>query len=242
MNPESTNKGIFVMIDGIDGSGKSTIVRAWQEYLEGQGKRVFSIRDFWATHGTHPTPRDAMEYDIILSAEPTYVWIGSAIRQEMIQHGSSYSAHAVAQAYALDRLVLYKRFLLPMRDAGKIIIQDRGVSTSLCYQPIQGDITREAVAQIEGNAFALAHAPDVLFLTHIAPSDALVRLNTRTEKQDNALFEQQAFLDAAHASFHSEPYQELFRVHGSHVVIIDTHTNETQMKQRAITALQAHLS
>jgi thymidylate kinase len=231
---ESTNQqGTFIMLDGIDGSGKSTIISVWATYLEALGKRVFYLKEYWELYGAHPTPADAMEYDVIISAEPTSVWIGAAIRQEMIQQGNSYSAIATAHAYALDRLILYTRFLLPLRAAGKLIIQDRGVSTSLCYQSLQGDIPLSTLAAIEGNAFALDHAPDALVLTHIDPTVALSRIDTRYEKQDNAIFEQQNFLIRAHEQFHSEAYQSYFTTRGTDIHIMPTDISFTAMGQAA---------
>lgn len=230
------------MIDGIDGSGKSTIITTWKEQLESMGKRVFSIKDFWSEHGVHPTPADADDYDVVLSAEPTNVWTGAAIRQEMIQQGNSYTGAATAAAYALDRLILYTRFLVPVRNAGKIIIQDRGVSTSLCYQSIQGGLSLESLASIEGNAFALEHAPDMLVLTHILPDQALTRIGVRHDKQDNAIFEQKSFLDRAHAQFHSTEYQDYFVQKGTQIHTLDTDAPLEDMTKRAQALLQILLS
>jgi dTMP kinase len=237
MTEVNNTNGTFIMLDGIDGSGKSTIIQIWSEYLQEQGKKVFSLKEFWETHGTHPTPADAMDYDVMISAEPTTVWIGAAIRQEMIQHGSQYSALATADAYALDRLILYSRFLLPMRAAGKLIIQDRGVSTSLCYQSLQGDINIETLAAIEGNAFALSHAPDALVLTQIDPNIAMSRIGVRHQKKDNAIFEQQEFLTQAQERFHSTEYQSFFVKHDCSISTIHTDIAYSDMKSMAIDTL-----
>lgn len=236
MNETST--GTFIMLDGIDGSGKSTIISAWKDTLASQGKSVFELKSYWREHNAHPPFELLMEYDVIVSAEPTYVGVGSAIRTEMITHGSAYTATATAQAYALDRLILYTKLLVPLRAAGKCIIQDRGVSTSLCYQPIQGNITMEEVAAIEGNTYCLSHAPDVLVLAHIEPAAAIARLGARTEKDDNSFFEQASFLQSAHAVFHSDSYQSLFSDRGTQIQILDTSVSEKEM----IDSAQAVLS
>ncbi len=216
------NNGTFIMIDGIDGSGKSTIMTTWKEVLEAAGKSVFVLKDFWAQHNRHPEPKEIPEDTFaIISAEPTNIWIGAAIRQEMIQkHDREYSAHAIASAFAMDRLVLYKRVHMPARVRGIHIIQDRGVSTSLCYQALtlqdQG-ITREHIAELEGNAFALQNAPDILLLLDVAPETCVARLAGRVEKDDNAIFEQIAFQKQADACFRSPEFQEFFTKNGSKV-------------------------
>lgn len=237
----ASSSGTFIMLDGIDGSGKSTIIDAWKEDLKTQGKSVFELKAYWRDHGNHPPLELLMDYDVIISAEPTYVGIGQAIRTEMITQGAAYSATATASAYALDRLILYTKLLVPLRAAGKLIIQDRGVSTSLCYQPIQGDISMATVAALEGNAFCLSHAPDVLILAHIPPTKAIERLGTRTDKQDNAQFEQLSFLTRAHETFHSDAYQALFTAHGTTVRTIDTSVGPSAMKEEAIRLLASYV-
>lgn len=222
------------MIDGIDGSGKSTIVESWKKYFEQKGKKVFDLRDFWKDNIDHPTPDDLMQYDIIFSGEPTHVWFGRAIRKEIIKTDSDYSALATANAYALDRLVLYKRLLLPLLKAGKTIIQDRGVSTSLCYQPVQdGTITMEEVASLEGNQFALTHRPDYLIIADLPVDVALSRLDTRFDKQDDARFEQKEFLQKARSVFLSKKYQALVKDHGTEVILLNTEGNIDIMQQNA---------
>ncbi len=73
-------KGKFIMIDGIDGSGKSTIMNMWQEILEAQGKKLFLLKDFWQENGRHPRADEIPDDTYaIISAEPTYVWTGSSI-------------------------------------------------------------------------------------------------------------------------------------------------------------------
>lgn len=233
-----SHRGTSIMIDGIDGSGKSTIIQTWQDTLIDMGKRVFSLKQYMHDHQTLPTVAELEPFDVILSAEPTYVWVGAAIRAEMINHATSYTTTAIAEAYALDRLVLYTRLILPLLAQGKTVIQDRGVSTSLCYQSVQDNpLSLEDIASIEGNTFALAHAPDHLFLTHIPPAEAMQRLGKRDDKQDNAMFEQQAFLQKAHDRFHSELFQGYFSSKGTTIHTLHTNQDIDEMKQTAQRAL-----
>lgn len=208
------------MIDGIDGSGKSTIINTWEDILEKSGKKVFELKSFWEKHNRHPELEEIPENTFaIISAEPTYVWTGSAVRQELIQNGKGYSALAVATGFSLQRLVLYKRILVPAREKGIHIIQDRGVSTSLCYQPIQsnGEISMDEIAQLEGNAFALENAPDILMLLDISPEKCMERLGGRTEKNDNAIFERLDFQKKTDQCYKSEEFLSFFRSKGTQI-------------------------
>lgn len=227
---------MFIIIDGIDGSGKDTILDAWADQLTKEGKRIFRLRDFWAEHHAHPEPEDLEGYDVLLSTEPTYVWFGAAIRQEFIRaSGRKYSAKAIAQAFSLDRLVLYKRVLLPALKRGMTILQTRGVSTTLAYQTAQGDasVTPEYIMKLRGHAFALKHAPDVLLIADLDPAAAMGRLAGRDNKKDNAIFERQDYLEKTHANFHAEWYRDIFESRGTKVVYFPTDENIDSMKQKA---------
>jgi thymidylate kinase len=77
-------RGKLIMIDGIDGSGKTTITQYWKEYLESQGKKVFDLKSYWKAHDRHPTFEEIKDYDVLLSAEMSYTVIGKVLREELI--------------------------------------------------------------------------------------------------------------------------------------------------------------
>lgn len=232
---------MFIIIDGIDGSGKSTIVEEWINYFKSLGKKCLNLREFWKTHHRHPEPEEFLQYDCILSSEPTFVGVGSVIREELIRQGSNYPPLSTAMAYALDRLILYKKVIIPFLESSpnKIVIKDRSVSTSLCYQSIQGTIPMEEIAKIEGNAFALEHAPNYLIITDLPVDTALSRLTARTDKNDNSIFERKDFLESSRALYLSEPYQKLFERYGTKIHVLNTGENIDIMKAESIKLLQS---
>lgn len=230
---------MFIMVDGIDGSGKSTVVDAWAEALKEEGKCVCSLKIFWEKHGRHPTLEELGACDVVISAEPTFIKTGKEIRETMIREGSA-TPSELARAYADDRLVLYREVLVPLLAQGKIIIQDRGVSTSLSYQPLHHpELTPEVVSELPGNAFALDHAPDHLVIVDAPADAALARLHGR-KKQDHALFERQEFLARARARFLDPAYQKLFTDRDTHIHVLNGGAPIDIMKQEAI-ALLEHL-
>lgn len=233
---------MFIIIDGIDGSGKSTIINNWTAYLRSLGKKIFILKDYWREFHTHPTFADIQDYDVVISAEPTNVWTGQAIREELIKNGNDYSAQTIAEAYALDRLILYRRLIIPYLALGKIVIQDRGVSTSLCYQPIQSpDLTIDKVAAIAGNELALAHAPDHLVIADVSAEIALARLAERAHKLDTAIFEKADFLRQARAGFVDENYLQYFKNQGTKIHILNTDQKVDIMKGIAVELLKTML-
>ncbi|MFA5211327.1 MAG: hypothetical protein WC414_02370 [Patescibacteria group bacterium] len=229
---------MFIILDGIDGSGKGTIIKEWQKYFESQNKKIFNLKEFWRINNRHPEFEEIKNFDVLFSAEPTYVGVGEIIRKELIKNGNDYSPTTIAHAYALDRLVLYKKIIIPFLQMNKIVIKDRSVSTSLCYQPLQdGSITIDEVAKIEGNEFALKNAPDYLIIADLPATEAIKRLFERTNEKDDALFEKKEFLEKARTTFLSENYQKFFTDRGTKIKIFNSNQNIDIMKTESINLL-----
>lgn len=232
---------MFIMVEGIDGSGKSTIVDAVLEFFRGQGKSVFDIKAWAKEHRGLPEPGQFDAFDVVSGHEPTYAWIGACIRGEMTaKNGRDYESRDIAGAFALDRLVLYTRCYLPALKNGKIIIADRGVATSLVYQPVMDQtISDEEVRTLHGNAFALEHAPDHMFVASVDPRIAIERALGRPDKQDNSIFEKESLLRAFHERYHSDWFRNLFETRGTKLHFVDTNgtLEDTREQTREILGL-----
>jgi len=227
-------RGTFIIVDGIDGSGKGTVVDAYGAWAKRAGLKVFDVRAFARRTGRLPEPKDWQGSDLLLSAEPTHAGIGRVIREEIIQdNGRHYSGAATAMAFSLDRQVLYTQVILPARAAGLGIVQERGVSSSIAYQPLQGTITLKKLLALEGNAFTLKHRPDLLLITVCPPALAIKRLGARTKK-DQAIFEKLAFLKKLDARYRSPWFAKLFRSRGSVVGFLDTADTLAETQKEAV--------
>ncbi len=222
------------MIDGMDGSGKSTIIDHLKKYLIENGRGFFDLKEYWKTHGTYPDYSELQNCDYIISCEPTYAPIGKTIRDELIKNGTTYPPLGVAEAYSLDRLVLYTKMLIPALKNGICVIQDRGVSTSLCYQPLMGDIDTQTVARLPGNQLALEQRPDHLVLVSVSPKVALTRLGDRSHKQDNVIFENLNFQVRVAERFTATEYRKLFTDRGSKVHDLSGEGEVAIMNERAL--------
>lgn len=232
---------MFIMIDGIDGSGKSTVVHVWKDYLKEQGKTIFDLKDYQKEFNRYPDFTEANSCDFIFSHEPSSAGIGKVIREEFIRNNTDYPAYAIAEAYALDRLIIYKKMIVPaLAENEKIIISDRAVCTSLCYQHILDpkNLTFDVLAKIPGNAFTLKYPPQHLILMDIAPDKAFARISGRVEKNDNAIFEKLDFLKKAAGIYRSEEYQRFFTKLGTKIHYLNAETEIDIMKQEATELLK----
>jgi dTMP kinase len=237
-------KGLFVMVDGIDGSGKSTIIQGIADWLKKNNLKIFDLKNYWIKHKNYPELYKVLKADVIVSAEPTLVWVGEAIRQELIHNKGveKYSARLTAEAFSIDRAILYKKIIIPALKVGRIIIQDRGVTTSLVYQPAQsGKISIKKLLKLEGNALALHWAPDILLIADVKPEIAMERLKKRIAKQDNVIFEKLAFQKKIYRRFKSRWFKNLLKNYGSQVAYIDAAQPPQQMIKEAIEILKTYI-
>lgn len=212
------------------------MARACVEALTNEGLRVFDIPTWSKEEGRLPLFEECRDADVIFAPEPTGVWIGAAIRQELIRDGAGYDGRTIAHAFALDRLILFRRLLIPLRTAGKIIIQDRNVSTSLIYQPTQkNSFTLEELMELEGNTVALTNAPDLLVVADCPAEVAMERLSGRGEKKDNAIFEKLDTLRLFGERFRASWFHDLWQAHGTEVRYLDTNVSLEEMCEAART-------
>mgnify|MGYP001607845425 CR=1 FL=1 len=215
-------KNRFVMVDGLDGSGKGSIVDALQKWAELKRMKVLDLRSYCTEKNTFPEAEEIIQYDAVVSAEPTFCYVGRAIRVELVRaSGRQYSAMSLAHAFALDREILYKRVLIPAIKAGKYVFQERGISSSLVYQPVQEHIQLSELIRLPGNKTALQFAPSLFIIATVKPETVINRLGKRPKK-DYSIFDTLEFQRNLDARFRSDWLRQLLEQHGSKVVYLST--------------------
>lgn len=217
-----------IVIDAIDGAGKTTAITAMRKFLEEKDMRSFDVPDFERKHGFLPQATDlaVRSCDLLLAAEPTYSGIGRVIRDELVKthENRNYSGMSAMHAFALDREILYKRLILPFlsQEPGRWIIQDRGLISSLAYQPLQdAAVTINDIMQLEGNRIELSCAPDILFLLALEPEIAEKRLAGREDKKDDHIFEKSDFQKKLAARYRMSEVLAPYKEAGTNIIEID---------------------
>ena len=106
-------KGAFIVLEGGDGSGKTTQTRSLHTALSHKGYKVHS------------------------TAEPSRSTVGRLIRRRIL-HGKKASPEVEALLFAADRFLHLESEILPALADGKIVVCDRYMYASLAYQGAQG--------------------------------------------------------------------------------------------------------
>ncbi len=159
-------KGVFISVEGPDGSGKSTQIR--------------NIRRFFADR----------EIDIVFTREPGGTAIGERIREIILDKACAEMDNMTeAMLYAAARAQHVAQIIKPALAEGKIVICDRFVDSSIAYQGY-GRNLGESVTVI--NDYAIAGCmPDITFLLKMDPK--IGRRRIKQDQQDRLEQEQDEF-------------------------------------------------
>jgi dTMP kinase len=103
-------KGYFIVVDGPNGVGKSTLIEAIKNKLELLG------------------------YDVYITNEPTNTELGSFLRKFAEEH----TGLSLACLVAADRYEHIEKEILPSLKKGRLVISDRYVLSSLILQEMDG--------------------------------------------------------------------------------------------------------
>src|SRR4030065_194243 len=95
-------EGVFITLEGPEGSGKTTQVEKLANYLRKRG------------------------YDVVAAREPGGTIIGEKIRQILLDpENQEMSYHTELFLYLASRMQLFEEIIKPALDAGKIVLCDR---------------------------------------------------------------------------------------------------------------------
>jgi dTMP kinase len=158
---------LFIVFEGIDGSGKSTISEM--------------IYNFYRS----------LDVPVIRKAEPSGGIWGLRIR-EMLKGPKTPDVKEQLRLFLLDRDDDVKKNILPALQGGKMIIMDRYFYSNAAYQGAAG-IKPEDV--LEENIRMGFPEPDRIYLIDIDPEKALERISRRNDSGREEIFEKAVFLN-----------------------------------------------
>lgn len=182
-------RGLFISIEGPDGSGKST--------------QLNNIKTFFEKKGI----------ETVFTREPGGTPIGEKIRELLLDNSNKeMDSMTEAMLYAAARAQHVAQVIKPAIAAGKVVVCDRFVDSSIAYQGF-GRQLGESVEII--NSYAVAGCmPDLTILLKLDPSVGKHRIESRT--QDRLELEKDAFHRAVF-----EGYLELEKIWPERIVGLD---------------------
>ena len=154
---------MFITAEGVEGCGKTTILKMVYEKLINDG------------------------YNCLLTREPGGVKISEQIRQIILnKENTELDDRSEALLFAASRRQLLVQKIYPALKENKIVLCDRYVDSSLAYQGGGKKLGVQNVLNI--NLFATDHTlPDLTLLFDIDPRLGLERINDNKNREVNRL-------------------------------------------------------
>jgi dTMP kinase len=173
-------QGYFIVIEGIDGTGKSTQAKRLGDWLVSLG------------------------FEVTLSREPTSGPWGTLLRESAATQ--RLSPEDELEYFLKDRHQHVEELIKPSIAAGKVVILDRYYFSNMAYQGSRGMDPQEIRRKNE----AFAPQPDLLIIMDLDVDIALARIGARGdianefEKRENLEYCREVFL-----SLVAEPFAHL---------------------------------
>lgn len=206
--------GIFITIEGPDGSGKTTIINMLAENLAGQG------------------------FDVLATREPGGIEIAEQIRKVILDtNNTAMDSRTEALLYAAARRQHLAEKVKPALDAGKIVLCDRFVDSSLAYQGYARGLGIDEVFSI--NKFAIEDMmPQLTLYFDLSPELGLERINKNKGREVNRL-------DLENLDFHKkvqEGYMILAERFSDRIVKVDASRELEEVYKEAESKIKAQLN
>jgi len=204
-------RGRLITIEGLDGTGKTTLAHGLCGALAGRGVRARLLR------------------------EPGGVAASEAIRALVTDPSLQIGARAEALLYAAARAQLVQEALEPALAAGEWVLLDRFLDSSLAYQGGGRGLGVEAVREL--NLFATGGlTPDLTVLLRLDPASARARTDARGRAADRLERAGGEFFDRV-----ARTYAQLAAAEPERFCVLDAALAPAELVAQALAAVSALL-
>lgn len=200
---------MFISFEGIEGSGKSTVMSAVERALRAEG------------------------LEVVVAHEPGGTPVGDAAR-EILLHKRDLAIGPLAELMLMNasRAQLVADVISPALDRGAVVLCDRYMHSSLAYQGYGRGVPLGVVRAV-CDAATGSVMPDLVLLIDISYETSRARISERGRDRDRMEREEEAF----HRRIR-DGYLEIAR-HDERVVRIDGERTREEVADAALAALSA---
>jgi len=155
-------KGKFIVIEGIDGSGKTTQINQLSKWLNGSDL---------IPENNH----------LVITREPGGTELGKSIRSLLLDTSREKSPDSITELllYAADRAQHVNEIISPSLNKGDWVISDRFCGSTLAYQGYGRKLDIKLIKNLE-NIATQGVSPDITFLLDIPVEESIKRRKSRT--------------------------------------------------------------
>jgi dTMP kinase len=179
-------QGLFLSVDGLDGTGKSTQCRILTDWLRGEG------------------------YEVTTCADPGGTEVGDLLRGLLLDHHGQLTMPCEAFLFMASRSQLVSEVIKPALDDGQIVLCDRFLLANVVYQGHAGGIDPELLWSM-GRLATGGLEPDLTVILDLPVEAARQRRQRPADRMEQR---DPAFHERVRAGFLTEAQRrpERFRV------------------------------
>jgi len=197
--------GMFIAFEGGEGAGKGTQVDRARAYIESRGLQV------------------------VVTREPGGTEFGERVREVVLDRETGrLDPRAEALLFAASRAQLVSSVIRPALEAGKVVLCDRYIDSSVAYQGVARGLGEQDVLTL--NAWATQGLfPELTILLDVEPQYGLLRSEGAADR-----------IEAEDPSFHAKVAQAYLKIaeeHPERCVVVDAGGDEDEVGARVREAL-----
>jgi dTMP kinase len=155
-----TRRALFLSLDGLDGTGKSTQCRLLTEWLRGEGIEVATAID------------------------PGGTSVGKELRDILLSHRRELTRPCEALLFMASRAQLVEEVIRPALAAGKVVVSDRFLLANVVYQGYAGGLDVDLLWQA-GRLSTGGLEPDRTFILDLPLEMALARRGRPADRMES---------------------------------------------------------
>ena len=160
-------KGKFIVIEGIDGSGKTTQINQLSKWL----------------NATNLIPENNQ---LVVTREPGGTQLGQSLRSLLLDSSREKSPDSITELllYAADRAQHINEIIRPSLNKGDWVISDRFCGSTLAYQGYGRKLDIKLIKDLE-NISTQGISPDITFLLDIPVDESIKRrINRKDDRME----------------------------------------------------------
>ncbi len=154
-------KGLFITFEGADGCGKTTQMKLLAEYLE---------------KNSIPT---------VITREPGGKGLGEKVREILLNYEGPVSDRCESFLFLADRAQNIDIIVKPAVEAGKIVLCDRHIDSTVAYQGYGRGLDIERINMLN-NIATNGKKPDLTFVFDIDVETSMKRVGSEKDRMESA--------------------------------------------------------
>jgi dTMP kinase len=214
-------RGLFITLEGLDGSGKTTQIKRLASWLQSRG------------------------LDPVITRQPGGTAIGDNIRAILLDSRSVGLASMTEMALMFaDRAQAIAEVIQPALDAGRIVVCDRFTDSTEAYQGGGRQLGSEIVLELH-RVICGSLKPDVTILLLPSLSASLARARRRNTREEEQTGKDENRFELEQDGFHRrvwEKYHEIARREPDRVVLIEGDQSIDDIHDQIVKAISNRLA